>query len=320
MTPLTANLLPATLLPAFLALAVQSPAVQDPPVSEEEAPSVLLYPIVETQIELGEGESVDPRALLDEAVKRMGSGFDKMTSLSFARESYHWRGDRLAYYDRHDTRARFEGGVSGRVDVPSELHPDTGRPLDTAFIANGDDRFMMMNRVVLAQEHNEEAAVRALRGELFFVLAPWLLSREGAALKYEATVQMEGWHAANGGYDPDTGYRIAPSDYEKFVRTFHKVVAKNPPEYAIAAGPTTEIWFDAETGDIAYFRLRFRHKDSYGEQPMLIEVVDSIELGDGRVPVSFRSTSRGDASTREEILLSAVLLNPGVEESVLRRP
>lgn len=305
------------LLSPLLALALQVPMQDETSQEPEEAATELLYPIVETAVE---GEGADPQELLDHAVKKMGGAFDKMRSISFVRESYHWRGDRLAYYDRHDTLARIEGGISGRVAVPSDLNPDTGRSLQTVFVANGDDRFMMMNRVVLAQENHEELAVQMLRGELFFILAPWLLAREHMPLRYDGRVQMEGWHGSVGGLEPETGARLAPKDYQQFVRTFHKVVAENPPEFVSAVGPMTELWFDVETGAIAYFRLQFRHKDSYNENLMLIEVVEHAPLEDGEIAISFRSTSRGDASTREEIQISNVVMNPPIDEKLLRRP
>lgn len=310
-----------TLLSELLtvALLLPAPLPQDVPEDEAAGPDIL-YPMAET-IDPPE-EGVDPRELLDRAVELMGGDvLDRMTTLSFERESYHWRGELLAFYERYSTRARFEGGLVGRVDVPSEINPDTGRPQATVFVENGDDRFMMMNRVVMAQEFHEEMASMNVRGEAFLLLAPWFLSRERAELTYDGMATLETWRPTSAAEDDASGgRRPAPGNYEPFNARYHRITATNPAPFVVAAGAVTELWIDPDTGRVAFYRLQVRNRDCYGQTPMLVEVVETREQDGVNLPVFLRTSARNDAWVREEIVISKLLLNPGLDEAILRRP
>ena len=296
-----------------------------PPAEGGATPSPIPYPEVEVVIDPAP-EETDARDLLEEALVGVGlERLDQLTSIAFERISSHWRGEKLAFWERVATQARLEGELAGRVDMLSEIDPDNGRPLNTVFVENRDDKFMMINRSVLASEENEAQAARMLRNEVFALLGPWLALREASEVRLIGKVSVDTWEFD---YSDENG----ASNYRPVKREWVKLLVEIPRHYVIACGVLAEVYLDPESNEIRRVRHQFHGREGiYGMNRVSMNIAEWQEVGGSDeggpnertgalFPKRIYMNPVNDAMLREVLEFSAIRLDPGVAEKDLRRP
>lgn len=298
--------------PAKKAAAPAAEVPVDDAAGDTAAPT-LPYP--ETETVTPGAADIDAEKLLTEAVAKMGGArLDKLVTLSFSRESWHWRGPRLGFWEKAHTQARLEGGLIGRVDFPSEIDPNNGRPLNTVFVENGDDKFMMMNKSVLATEMHETMASMVLRNEVFAMLAPWLVLRSHVDVVYEGRARFETFKPD---YDPETGF----ANYQPVTREYDKIVAEVPQAFVQACGKIIEFYIDPETRVIDRFRCRFDGREgTYGGVKVMAEIAERQTVDGVELPARLLMRVGLNAEVREYMELLDIKFDPGLDEAILKRP
>lgn len=281
--------------------------------AEEEAPAA----------EAAAQASADPGALLATVASRMGGAkLDTLETIGFTRLSWHWGGGRFLYYEKYKTRAGLEERPLARVeDCTIEVEGKRkGELQNVAYIVNGDDLFKLKGLDVYSSIGHEAAARNHYRGEMFRLLAPWIIMRAGAEVKYAGLVQVKTFRPKQF-VPPKAGAACGHSDYQPTECTWHKITAVMPEDYRDACGDEVTFWLSAADGSLQRFQCRrFSDAAPGATQLETYDVIEEQEVEGLRLPRVLEVSRGGSAMWMEDLRFDAIQLNPAIPEEELRRP
>ncbi len=298
------------------------PAAETPPPTKPEEAAKVLYPEEETPV-AGAAAPADPGALLAAVVSRMGGAkLDTLETIGFARLSWHWGSGRFLFHEKLKTRAGLRERPLARVeDCTLEVSGKRkGELQNAAYIVNGDDLFKLVGLTVYSSINHEAAARNHYRGEVFRLLAPWIIARSGAEVKYAGLVQVKTFQPKQ--FVPaKAGAACGHSDYQPAEFTWHKITAAVPEEYRDACGDEVTFYLSAEDGRLLRFQSRRYSDAALGATPLeTYDVVEEQEVEGLRLPRALQVSNGGSAVRNEDIRFDAISLNPAISEEELRRP